>query len=73
VVRYVSVVGSNRTHAQLVVDAARGRTVCGLPVGGEASEPASSERCRACWADWRVRGEQPRFVGPRFGSPSIER
>lgn len=73
-VRYVTVLGSVLTHAQLAVDQERGRTVCGLAVAGQGpEEPKPVERCGSCWADWRVRGEPARYVGARFGSPGLDR
>ncbi|GAA5166853.1 hypothetical protein GCM10023321_58650 [Pseudonocardia eucalypti] len=72
VLRFVTVQGSIVIHAQLVVDQYRGRTVCGRPVAGRAAEePRPVERCEGCWADYRVRGDLPRHVSARFGSPGI--
>ncbi|GAA5176354.1 hypothetical protein GCM10023321_84550 [Pseudonocardia eucalypti] len=69
--RYVTVESDDVTHAQLTVDLDRGRTVCGLAAGDEWTTRPTTECCAACWSDWRVRGEQPRHVGARFGSLGI--
>jgi hypothetical protein len=63
--RYVSVANSEYTHALLPVDVERWRTVCGKAAGKERPAPYPHERCPTCWDDWRVRGDQPRYVSPR--------
>src|SRR5262249_2056383 len=53
-VRYVTVKGHSRVHAQVTVDLERNRTVCGLPVDAQAPKPTLEQRCGECWLDWRV-------------------
>jgi hypothetical protein len=69
--RYVTVETDDFTHAQLVVDLELGRTVCGSAAGIQWITRPITECCAVCWSDWRVRGEQPRYVSARFGSPGI--